>query len=117
VTYVGTWSSTSQRNEFFWRTDGPSGALIQRELFDDLVYYAPDSDAPAQLLSSPVEDYVDDTRGLLKAMLADVRDGTRLAPDGRDHLASLGLCFAALESSRDGTAVDVPAFLARFEIV
>ena len=68
---------------------------MQRELFDDLAFVAEGSDEPVQLLSAPGEDYVDDTRGLLKAMLRDVRDGTDLAPSGRDHLRSLGLCFAA----------------------
>ena len=48
VNYFGTWSGTTQRRTFEWRTDCSEGAVIQRDFFRDLVSVAKDSAEPEQ---------------------------------------------------------------------
>jgi len=113
VSYLGTWTGGWDRLEFLWRTDGPDGVILQRQLFNDLATaHRGDSDAvPVPL--DPCEPFRDDTRALLDAFVAALRDGTPVPCDGRDHLRTLAVCFAAIESSETGRAVRVADWAAR----
>ena len=60
----------------------------------------------------PAEAFYDDTALLLKAFLQALTDGTPLPCDARDHLRTLALCFAGIESSETGRAVNLKHFYA-----
>jgi predicted dehydrogenase len=87
--------------------------ILQRQLFDDLATaHRQDSDA-ASVPLAPCEPFRDDTRALLDAFIGALRDGAPLPCDGRDHLRTLAVCFAAIESSETGRAVRVADWAAR----
>jgi predicted dehydrogenase len=114
VNYMGTWSGQSKLRRFFWRTDCPNGVVYQRELFSDLAVVRPDSDQFEPIDLPPQENFVDDTRGLLRHVLEQLIEGvTEPVPSGRDHLKTLALTVACEESSREHTVVEMANFYAR----
>lgn len=113
ASYLGTWTGGWDRLEFLWRTDGPEGVILQRQLFDDLAIAGRADPEPVAVPLEPCEAFRDDTRALLGAFIAALRGGTPMPCDGRDHLRTLAVCFAAIEAGETGRAVDVAAWAAR----
>jgi predicted dehydrogenase len=113
VNYLGTWTGGWDELRFEWRTDCRDGVLIQRQLFSDLVIARTRDAAPMPVEMKAARAFIDDTADLLGAFVAALRDGAPPPCDGRDHLRSLALCFAAIESAEHGVTVEMPAFEAR----
>jgi len=113
VNYLGTWTGGWNEMKFEWRTDCERGVIVQRELFADLAAAATGEEALTPLPIADERAFIDDTGHLLDAFVACLRDGTPPPCDGRDHLRTLALCFAAIESDDTGMRIDVPAFMAR----
>jgi predicted dehydrogenase len=113
ASYLGTWTGGWDRLEFLWRTDCPDGVILQRELFADLATARRQDAAATPVPLDPCEPFRDDTRALLDAFVASLRDGTPPPCNGRDHLRTLAVCFAAIESSGTGRAVRVADWAAR----
>jgi predicted dehydrogenase len=110
VNYLGTWTGGWNQLQFEWRTDCEAGVMIQRQLFDDLaVAHVNDAELTAVPLA-PCEPFYDDTDALLSAFIAHVATGAPLECSGRDHLRTLALCFAAIESSATGATIDMAAY-------
>lgn len=110
VNYFGTWSGGWNQPGFEWRTDCESGVIIQQELFSHLSY-AQKADSQLTPIELPAaEAFYDDTALLLKEFLQALTDGTPVPCNGRDHLRTLALCFAGIESSETGRAVDLKQF-------
>ena len=118
VNYLGTWTAAWNRFVFRWRTDCEGGALIQKHQFDDLylVRFRPelgmegarfkeDAEQPEPIDLMPVEYFVDDTRGLLAEFVSALETGEPLVTSGKDHLKTLGLILACIESSLAGSRV------------
>jgi len=117
VNYTGTWSGQSKLRRFFWRTDCPEGVVYQRELFSDLTIVRAGSDQFEPIDLPAQENFVDDTRGLLRHVLKQLVAGVKEpVPSGRDHLKTLALTVACEESSREHTVVEMSAFYARHGI-
>jgi predicted dehydrogenase len=113
VSYLGTWTGGWDRLQFLWRTDGPEGVILQRQLFDDLSVAARTDAEPTPVPLEPCEPFRDDTRALLDAFVVALRDGTPPPCDGRDHLRTLAICFAAIESAESSRAVRLADWAAR----
>ena len=62
------------------------------------------------------EPFYDDSSALLCAFVAHVRDGVPVECSGADHLITLALCFAAIESSETGRTVNLAEFCSRYGI-
>ena len=110
INYFGTWSGGWNEPGFEWRTDCEGGVILQQELFSDL-NYAHKTDkhlTPIDLTSA--EAFYDDTAALLKEFIAAVQNGTPAPCDGRDHLRTLALCFAGIESSQTDRAIIMKAY-------
>ncbi len=116
VNYLGTWTGGWNELRFEWRTDCTDGVIIQRELFADLAVARTVDKTLTPVELAPCEPFYDDSAALLRAFVAHVRDGAPLACSGADHLVTLALCFAAIESSATGCAVDLADFCARHGI-
>lgn len=117
VNYMGTWSGQSKLRRFFWRTDCPEGVVYQRELFSDLTVVRAGSDQFEPIDLPAQENFVDDTRGLLRHVLEQLIAGEKEpVPSGRDHLKTLALTVACEESSREHTVVEMSEFYARHGI-
>ena len=116
VNYLGTWTGGWNELCFEWRTDCTDGVIVQRELFSNLAVArtADRSLTPVELASC--EPFFDDSAALLHDFVAHVRDGAPLACSGADHLITLALCFAAIESSQSGHTVPMADFCARYGI-
>lgn len=113
VNYLGTWTGGWNELKFEWRTDCEDGVIVQRELFADLATAAT---GDAALTPYPIADerpFIDDTAHLLTEFIGAVGAGTPTPCDGRDHLRTLALCFAAIESDDTGQRVDVANFAER----
>lgn len=116
VNYLGTWTGGWDALQFEWRTDCDNGVIVQRQLFEDLAV-AHMTDAALQPVELPAfEAFYDDTDALLSAFIAHVQDGAPLECSGLDHLYTLALCFAAIESSESGRGVQMAEFYDRYGI-
>jgi predicted dehydrogenase len=116
VNYLGTWTGGWDELGFEWRTDCTHGVIIQRQLFEDLsIAHTTDPELTAIDLPE-FEAFLDDTDALLGAFVAHLRQDAPLACSGADHLYTLALCFAAIESSETGRAVEMNEFYRRYEV-
>jgi predicted dehydrogenase len=113
VSYLGTWTSGWDEWGFAWRTDCEGGVIVQRRLFEDLGVARVDDPALTPVELPACEPFYDDTAEMLGAFVAHVREGAPLACDGRDHLRTLALCFAAIESSETRSVVTMADFYRR----
>ncbi len=123
--YLGTWTASWNRMMFRWRTEFPSGVLVQRSQFDDLfrVEFQPElglygsrfktaeeSEPMTPETLAPCVPFRDDSRLLLMELVRAIREGLDPSTTGRDHLHSLCLVLACIESAKTRTWVDLPAF-------
>lgn len=111
VNYQGTWQGNWATPTFEWRTETTEGVVAQLDQFGDLLYARRDQGERTQVPLPPHEVWVTETAALLRAFVATLLDGTPLACSGRDHLSSLAMVEACIQSSRDGTVVDVQRVL------
>jgi predicted dehydrogenase len=111
ATYQGTWQSGWQEPDFSWRTDATEGVAIQGDQFGDLGYARRHDDALTTIPLPPHEMWITETTGLLAAFVDAVVHGAPLECSGRDHLRSLAMVEACIESSRESRAVDVQALI------
>ena len=110
VNYFGTWSGGWNMPGFEWRIDCEDGVVIQRELHSDLAF-ARRSDTDLTPVALPdARPYYDDSIALLGAFRAALRGDGPLPCDGRDHLRSLAICFAGIESSTTDRAIRMRDF-------
>ncbi|MXW10486.1 MAG: Gfo/Idh/MocA family oxidoreductase [Gammaproteobacteria bacterium] len=113
--YLGTWTAAWNRMDFRWRTEFEDGALIQHEQFEDLVRVDFDrglglrgsnfkGDAEAEIPVpeplAPCTAFIDDTRELLAEFLRAVRDEAEPVTTARDHLKTLLVVQACIESAQ-----------------
>jgi predicted dehydrogenase len=82
-------------------------------LFSDLAAARTGDTALTTIDLPEARAFIDDSAALLDAFVAAVRGGGAPPCGGRDHLRSLALCFAAIESAETGQRVDIRAFEAR----
>ncbi len=116
VNYLGTWTGGWQELKFEWRTDCEEGVIVQRQLFEDLAMAKQEDSELSPLALAACEPFFDDTDALLSAFIAHLTDGAPLECSGADHLQTLALCFAAIESSETGRAVNLAEFNTRYGI-
>ena len=129
VNYLGTWTAAWNRMDFRWRSDFERGALIQREQFEDLVRVDFDrglglrgpnfkgrgeAETPVVEPLSSCAPFVDDTRALLNEFLRAVRGEAEPVTTARDHLETLLVVHACIESLERGGWVEMRALRDRF---
>jgi len=116
VSYLGTWTASWNKMDFRWRSDFEGGVLTQREQFDDLVrvdfqpelgmsgprFKTREQSEPEHVCQLvPCVPFIDDTRGLLKELMAALRDGDRTVTTAADHLETLLVVEACVVSARE----------------
>ncbi len=107
VVYHGTWVSGSNTMAFEWRTDLERGGVVQRDLFGDLVE---GSAADAVLRPVPLvatEPFSTDSRVLLEAFIRASSGVGTFQESGRDHLRTLALTMACIESAQTGRRLSI----------
>ncbi len=122
VNYLGTWTASWNRMTFGWRTEFASGVLMQRAQFDDLVKVefqperglsgarfktADEAEPVRQEALPPCVPFVDDSRLLLTELVESIREGIAPTTTGHDHLRSLCLVRACIESAETGRRVQM----------
>ena len=115
--YLGTWTAAWNRMDFRWRTEFEDGALIQREQFEDLVRVdfdrglglrgsnfkgGAEAETPVPEPLAPCAAFIDDTRELLAEFLRAVRGEAEPVTTARDHLKTLLVVQACIESMEKG---------------
>jgi predicted dehydrogenase len=116
INYFGTWSGGWDEPGFEWRTDCEGGVIIQRELFSDLAYARTTDKTLTPIPIEQAEAFYDDSAALLRDFLSSLLHGTPAPCDGRDHLRTLALCFAGIESSQTGRAIVMKDYLEEHHI-
>ena len=106
VTYQGTWAGNWRPMTFHWRTETPHGVVIQADMFGALGYARRDDPALTPVTLPATEPWVDDAAALLADFIAHLRDGAPVPCPGTDHVCSLRMVAACIESSMTGRAVD-----------
>lgn len=129
--YLGTWTAAWNRMDFRWRTEFENGALIQREQFEDLVRVDFDRDlglrgsnfkgdaeaeTPVPEALAPCTAFIDDTRELLAEFLSAVRGESEPVTTARDHLKTLLVVRACIESMERGGWVALREMEERFRV-
>lgn len=129
--YLGTWTAAWNRMDFRWRTEFEGGALIQREQFEDLVRVDFDrglglrgsnfkgdaeAEAPVPEPLAPCTAFIDDTRELLAEFLRAVRGEAEPVTTARDHLKTLLVVQACIESEQTGGWVALREMEERFRV-
>ena len=129
--YLGTWTAAWNRMDFRWRTEFERGALIQREQFEDLVRvdfdrglglrgsnFKGDAEAetPVPEPLAPCTAFIDDTRELLAEFLRAVRGEAEPVTTARDHLKTLLVVQACIDSMEKGTWVRLRDVHKRFAV-
>ncbi len=117
INYFGTWSGGWNEPGFEWRTDCEGGVILQRDLFSDLAYARKTDKEVTAIELEPAEAFHDDTAALLKSFLTAIESGRPVPCDGRDHLRTLALCFAGIESSDTGCAIEIKSFYEENDLV
>lgn len=116
VEYLGTWTGGWDRLSFEWRTDCARGVVTQRDLFAGLYVAATGDDDLRPHPLPTFEPFFDDTEALLRDFIRAVQTGAPVPCEGRDHLRTLAMVFAAMDASETGIAVDMEAFRRRHRI-
>lgn len=129
--YLGTWTSGSNRLYYEWRTDFSKGTLRQCHQFRDLYQSRLD---PGLALTGdnfktdpgiepwlPVEipscvEFIDDTYCLLEEFVESIQTGSKPVTSGKDHLKSLGVTLACVESSITGKKIRMDEFYKKMGI-
>lgn len=112
VNYQGTWQSNWANPHFEWRTECTAGIITQRDQFSDLYYARRDDMDLTPVILPPHERWISDTSGLWDAFLAHVLDGAPLQCSGRDHLHSLAMLEACIQSSNTKQGIKLDEILA-----
>jgi predicted dehydrogenase len=131
VNYFGTWTAAWNKMTFNWRSEFASGVLIQESQFDDLVRVdfqpelgltgsrfktAKESEPTRREDLEPCVPFVDDSRLLLAEWVEAIRKEIEPVTTGRDHLRSLGLVWACIESLETRNWVSLRDFYDRLGI-
>ena len=120
VSYLGTWTSGTNRFDYRWRTDLADGTLIQHEQFGDLFAasripelalegrpFDTEYEPPLPLGAGPSQPFVDDTENLLGHLIDVVQGNAEPGPTAADHLLTLSLVNSIREASATQTVVNV----------
>ena len=111
VNYQGTWQSNWSVPGFEWRTDCTDGIITQREQFGDL-FFARRNDERLTAVTLPShERWITETTGLFDAFMKHILDGAGLQCSGRDHLMSLAMVEACVQSSGNNATVYIDDIL------
>lgn len=113
VAYTGTWAGGWNELQFQWRTDCSDGVIVQRQLFGDLAVAHMGDPALTPIELPAAVPFYDDSAALLSSFVAHLHGGAPLECSGADHLRTLALCFAAIESSALGRTVRLDEYCAR----
>ena len=105
VNYQGTWQGNWAAPGFEWRTECSNGIITQRDEFGALCYARRDEANLRPVPLPPHERWISETTALFAAFLDHVLDGAPLQCSGRDHLISLAMLEACVQSSATGGGV------------
>lgn len=124
VSYLGTWTSGSDRLGYSWRTDISQGLLVHSDPFGDLFRSTTDGTLhvnswDAEPESQPLEPlhtprcrpFFDDARLLLDHFLDVVEFSQEPEPTARDHCKSLAVLQACIDSCSVHAEVTVTPIL------
>lgn len=111
VNYQGTWQGNWNTPHFEWRTECSAGIITQRDQFGELFYARRDDPDLVPVPLPPHERWITETASLLDAFTRSVVDGAPLECSGRDHLHSLAMLEACIQSSERQCAVRMDGIL------
>lgn len=114
VNYQGTWQANWNTPHFEWRTECTGGIITQRDQFGDLYLARRDDPALTPVALPAHETWITDTMELWAAFERTILDGAALECSGRDHLVSLAMIEACIQSSREKRGVAMADLLLPF---
>lgn len=120
ASYLGTWTSGTNRFEFRWRTDFEDGVVIQTGQFGHLLAANRDPELafssalhdiaveePRVIGFGPSAPFIDDTAALLDHFIRVIEKEEKPGPTAADHLLTLNLVDSIRLASTEGRVVNV----------
>lgn len=111
VNYQGTWQGHWSTPHFEWRTECTAGLISQRDQFGELYFARRDDAELTPVALPPHEQWITETSGLLDAFVRSVLDDAPLECSGRDHLKSLAMLEACIQSTTQQRSVMISDLL------
>lgn len=105
--YQGTWQGNWSVPGFEWRHDCAAGVVVQKDQFGSLGFARRADPSLTEVALPPYRQWIDDAVVLLERFVAAVRGEAPLECSGRDHLHSLQMVEACIQSSRTGEAIQI----------
>ncbi|MBP2549778.1 putative dehydrogenase [Neorhizobium galegae] len=105
--YQGTWQGNWSVPGFEWRHDCAEGVVIQKDQFGSLGFARRAEGALTEVPLPAYRQWIDDASALLIRFVAALRGEGPLECSGRDHLHSLQMVEACIQSSRTGQAIQI----------
>lgn len=105
VNYQGTWQGNWAAPGFEWRTDCADGIIAQRDEFGALYYARRDEAALSAVPLPPHKRWISETSALFAAFVDHIVADAPIQCSGRDHLMSLAMLEACIQSSAQGSGV------------
>jgi len=116
VNYFGTWTGGycgPKEIMFQWRTDCSNGVIIQQDVFEHLFKAKMHDNQLTDCNLPDFETFVDDTELLTLEFVDAVQNGKPVPCDGWDHIISLAMVFASIESTATGKRIYMKDFYER----
>lgn len=114
VNYFGTWTSGFNGPKeimFEWRTDFDNGVTIQREPFSALYKATMNDDSIKSCNLPDFNAFIDDTEELILEFVDALKNKRPVPCDGWDHINSLAMVFASIESTKTKKRIFMKDFL------
>ena len=107
VNYLGTWQGNFKKFNFEWRTECDKGTIIQKDQFSDLYYNKKDSSKLIKVSLKKIKMWQDDAEFLLKDFIESLKNKRKIKTLGKDHLKSLYIVEACINSAKRGKKIDL----------
>lgn len=114
VNYFGTWTSGLNGPKeimFDWRTDCSNGVVLQEDVFENLITSKMNDKSFREVNLGKFKAFLDDTELLLYDFIDAVRNDLPMPCDGWDHIKSLAMVFASIESTKTKKRINMKEFL------
>jgi len=107
INYLGTWQGNFKKFNFEWRTECEKGTIIQKDQFSDLYYNKSNSSKLIKVSLKKITMWKDDAELLLNDFIESLYNKRKINTLGKDHLKSLDIVAACINSAKKGKKIDL----------
>ena len=105
INYLGTWQGSLKKLSFEWRTECDKGVIIQKKQFSELYFNKINSSKLIKVALKKIKMWKYDAELLLTDFVKSLSNSERIKNSGKDHLKSLDIVAACIESAEKGKKI------------